>query len=100
MKSTEKEIREEALSYLQPKNTLQIKGRLCYKERVGAWNILHLRKEILTLFPELRQKRQNCGYTMFYSKEPKETKKLLEKLEKEGLVPILLLLGKVKEFKE
>ena len=97
MKSTEKEIREDVLSYLQPKKVLQIKGRLCYKERVGAWNILHLRKEILTIFPELRQKRENFGYTMFYSKESKEVKKMLEKLEKEWVVPILLLLGKVKE---
>ncbi len=97
MKSTEKQIREDVLSYLQPKNTLQIKGRLCYKERVGAWNILHLRKEILTLFPELRQKRQNFGYAMYYSRDSKETKKMLEQLEKQGVVPIILLLGRVKE---
>ena len=97
MKDVKKEKSEDVLTYLIPKNTIQINGRLCYKERLGAWNILHLRKELLAFFPELRQKRQNFGYTMFYSNESKETKKILEKLEKEGVVPILLLLGKVKD---
>ncbi len=94
---SKKKVSSYNLSYLQPKSTIQINGKMCYKESLRAWNIIHLQQEILDLFPALRQRRESFGYTMFYSKEPKEARKILESLEKEGVVPILLLLGKVKD---
>lgn len=96
-KQAKKEISLSNLSYLKPKDTIHLNGRLCYKESLRAWNIIHLQQEILDLFPELRQRRELFGYSMFYSRKPKEAKKIMEKLEREGVVPILLLLGKVKE---
>lgn len=85
------------LSYLQPKETIQINGKLSYKEGLQAWNVIQLQKEIIDLFPQLREKRGAFGYTMYYNKSSKEAKKILEELEKKGIVPILLLLGKVNE---
>lgn len=96
-----KKVRENLLSdmltYLQSRDTTQVNGMLCYKERLRAWNIIHLRKEILNLFPELRQRREKFGYTMYYNRSFKEVRKIVDGLEKNGSVPILLLLGKVKE---
>lgn len=92
-----KEISSSNLSYLKPKSTIQVNGKLSYKESLRAWNIIHLQQEILDLFPALRQRRESFGYTMFYSRESKEAKKILEELEKQGVVPIMLLLGKVKQ---
>ena len=91
------EIIHDVLSYLKPRDTINITGKLSYKESLQAWNILQLRKEILTLFPQLKEKRGKFGYTMFYNRSPKELKKIVERLEKKDLVPILLLLGRVKE---
>ena len=89
-----------SFSYLQPKQTIEINGKLSYKESLGSWSVIQLQKELIDLFPQLREKRGSFGYTMFYSKESKLTKSTLDQLEKQGVVPILLLLGKVKEFKE
>lgn len=96
-KVTKKEISPSNLSYLEPKQTVQINGKLSYKEGLQAWNVIQLQKEIIDLFPQLREKRSAFGYTMYYNREAKEAKKILEKLEKQGIVPIMLLLGKVKE---
>jgi len=85
------------LLYLKPKDTLNIVGKLSYKESLQSWNIIQLRKEIITLFPQLKEKRSKFGYEMFYNQSPKEIKKILDKLEKKNLVPILLLLGRVRD---
>jgi hypothetical protein len=90
-----KRIRD--LSYLKPKDTIQINGKLSYKESLGSWSVIQLQKEIIDLFPQLKEKRGAFGYTMFYSKESKLTKTTLDQLERQGVVPILLLLGKVRE---
>ena len=87
----------EMLSYLEPKETIQINGKLSYKESLGSWNVIQLQKEIIDLFPQLREKRSNFGYTMFYNRSFKESRKIIDELEKNGVVPIFLLLAKVKE---
>lgn len=102
VKSLQKEkaqerLLSEMLSYLEPKQTIQINGKLSYKESLGSWNVIQLQKEIIDLFPQLREKRGAFGYTMFYNRSSNEAKKILEELEKQGIVPIMLLLGKVKE---
>lgn len=94
---SKEELLSEMLSYLEPKQTIQINGKLSYKESLQAWNVIQLQKEIIDLFPQLREKRSAFGYTMYYNREPKEAKKIMEELEKQGVVPIMLLLGKVKE---
>ena len=85
------------LSYLKPKDTIKITAKLHYKECLRAWSVIQLQKEIMNLFPELKERRGNFGYTMYYNRSFKELKSIIEELEKNGAVPILLLLGKVKE---
>ena len=94
---SKEELLSEMLSYLEPKETIQINGKLSYKESLGSWNVIQLQKEIIDLFPQLREKRSNFGYTMFYNRSFKESRKIIDELEKNGVVPIFLLLGKVKE---
>ena len=85
------------LRFLKPRETLNIAGKLIYKESLGSWNILHLRKEILDIFPQLKERRGKFGYAMYYNRSAEELKKLLEELEKDDLTPILLLLGRIRD---
>lgn len=94
---SKEDILSEMLHYLKPKDTIQINGKLSYKEGLQAWNVIQLQKEIIDLFPQLREKRGNFGYTMYYNRSFKEARKIIDELEKREVVPILLLLGKVKE---
>jgi len=86
---------ENNLSYLQPKDTIQINGKLSYKESLGSWNVIQLQKEIIDLFPQLREKRSSFGYNMYYSRSFKESRKIMDELEKKEIIPIFLLLGKI-----
>jgi len=90
------EIPEELL-YLKPNDTLNIIGKMSYKESLQAWNVIQLRKEILTIFPQLKEKRSKFGYEMFYNRSSEELKKVMDDLEKQDLTPILLMLGRIRE---
>lgn len=94
------EILSDILSYLEPKQTIKINGKLSYRESYQSWNVFQLKKEIIDLFPQLKEKQGTFGYDMYYSRSFKDSRKIMDELEKKGVVPILLLLGKVKEFKE
>lgn len=96
-KETTEESKVGELLYLRPKDTLNIVGKMSYKETVHSWNVINLRREIIDIFPQLKEKRGNFGYSMYYNRSSKELKKILDNLEKKDLVPILLLLGRVKE---
>ncbi len=90
-------IREEDFKHLIPKDTINILGYVSYKESMQSWSIINLRKEILTIFPQLKEKRGKFAYSMYYNRSPKELKKIVENLEKKDVTPILLLLGRVKD---
>lgn len=91
------EILEENFKHLTPKDTINILGYVSYKESMQSWSIINLRREILTIFPQLKEKRGKFAYSMYYNRSPKELKKIVEDLEKKEVTPILLLLGRVKE---
>ncbi len=91
------EVGEDPLFYLKPKDTINVNGAISYKERLGAFGLIQIRKQIIDVFPQLREKRGQFGYTMIYNASTKELKKIMDDLEKKDLVPILLLLGRVKE---
>jgi len=93
---TKEDVPKELL-YLKPNDTLNVIGKMSYKESLQAWNVIQLRKEILTIFPQLKEKRSKFGYEMFYNRSYKEIRKIFDEMEKKDLVPILLLLGRVKE---
>ena len=92
-----KEISEDSVSYLKPKDTISIIGYVSYKESMQSWSIINLRKEIINLFPQLEDKRGKFVYSMYYNRSPKELKKIVEQFEKKDVTPILLLLGRVKD---
>jgi len=88
---------KEPSSYLKPREVFSIKGPITYRESIRAWSTIHMKKEILAIFPQLKEKRTKFDYTMHYNRSPKDLKKILDKLEKDEVVPILLLFGKTKE---
>lgn len=94
-----KEYTEADLSYLTPRDTIHITGKISYKERMKSFALIQLRKELINIFPQLKERRGNFAYTMYYNRSPKEVRKILDGLEKKELTPILLLLGRVKENK-
>lgn len=91
------ELREEDFKHLVPKDTINILGHVSYKESMQSWSIINLRKEILTIFPQLKEKRGKFAYSMYFNRSAKELKKIFEDLERKDITPILLLLGRVKE---
>ena len=97
LEDNEKKDPPEELNYLKPNDTLNIIGKMSYKESLQAWNVIQLRKEILGIFPQLKEKRGNFGYEMFYNRSLEEIKKILDEMGEKDLVPILLLLGRIRE---
>jgi len=88
---------KEPSSYLKPREVFNIKGPVTYRESLRAWSTIHMKKEILAIFPQLKEKRTKFEYTMLYNRSPKDLREILQKLEKEEIVPILLLFEKAKE---
>ena len=88
---------KELSSYLKPREVFNIKGPVTYRESLKAWSTIHMKKEILDIFPQLKERRAKFEYTMHYNRSPKDLKKILDKLEKDEVVPILLLFEKRKE---
>lgn len=95
--SEREEVKEENFKHLTPKDTINILGYVSYKESMQSWSVINLRREILTIFPQLKEKRGKFAYSMYYNRSSKELKKIVEDLEKKDVTPILLLLGRVKE---
>lgn len=84
--------------YLKPWNFLDIEGKLAYGEGAQAWNILRLKKEILTEFPQLKEKRTPLSYNLAFVKTYDDLLDYIKKMEKENKpLPLLLWFYKTKE---
>ncbi len=83
---------------LQPaRKTLEIKGKIVYREADQCWNMLKLKKELISEFPQLKEKRSGFSYQMLFYRTYEEFEKLIKKMKRERL-PLPILLYLVKEF--
>ena len=81
--------------FLQPtKEALKVEGRIIYQESAQAWNTIKLKREVLFLYPQLRDKRGQLKYTMIIPRSSQEIKSQINKLINTNKIPILLFLEK------
>ena len=82
---------------LQPiRKTLEIKGKIVYREADQSWNMLKLRKELIAEFPQLKEKRSKFSYQMLLHRSYEDLEKLIKKMKRKKL-PFPMLLYFVKE---
>jgi hypothetical protein len=90
-----KNIRTTSEGVLTPtKEVFKVEGSVLYQESAQAWNTIKFKREILFLYPQLREKCAKINYKMIVALSQEEIKKQIEK-EKDKL-PILLFLEKEK----
>ena len=83
---------------LTPRTTINSKGKIAYSESFQAWNVLQLKKELFSEFPQLKEKRSKFSYKLVYHRDPKELEKTIKDLTKKGkeVMPLLLFMYKEK----
>lgn len=78
-----------------PKNNIEVEGKIIYSEGNQAWNIIKLKKEILTEFYQLKEKRSKFSYNMAYYRTYEELERAIKELKKKGTsLPFLVFLYK------
>lgn len=91
-----KELSNEGQVPLKPnEEAVKVEGKLFYND--GSWNTIRLKKEVLSVFPQLKEKESTFSYTMVIPKSVEESKKALLEIEANGRIPILLLIDKDKD---
>ena len=86
--------------YLRPGKFINTWGKLAYGESSQAWNVLRLKKEILTEFPQLKEKVSQLFYNIMFIKDYKVLINHLLKMEKDNMpLPLLVWFfkGKIDE---
>ena len=81
---------------LIPRKIINSEGKLHYSEGFQAWNMMRLKKELFSEFPQLKEKRSKFSYQLMYYRTPKELEKAIKDLIKKGqnVMPVLLFLYK------
>jgi len=70
---------------------LEVKGIISYDNNARSWNTIRVRKEVITQFPQLKEKRSKFGYKMVFYKSYEELKKAVEKIiENKEPLPLFL----------
>ena len=73
--------------------TLKVRGKVFYHESAQAHSLIRLTKEVLSRYPQLREKQASFSYVMIVPRSKEELKKQLQELrEKPERVPIILFL--------
>jgi hypothetical protein len=73
---------------LTPRTKVEIEGPVHYSESFQAWNVLKLKKELFSEFPQLKEKRSKFSYKLTYCRDSKELDKEINSNE-DGTVFIL-----------
>ena len=77
---------------LRPREKIATEGQIAYSEGFQAWNVIRLKKEIFSEFPELKEKRSKFSYKLIYHRD---VEKALKDLKEAGeVLPLFLFLYK------
>jgi hypothetical protein len=79
---------------LTPRTTIDSVGKIAYSESCQAWNVLQLKKELFSEFPQLKEKRSKFGYKLTYCRDPKSFEEQIKKAKNQKVKPILVWLYK------
>jgi len=82
---------------LTPRKELEIFGKISYKESLGLWSIIRLKKEIINEFPQLKEKRSRFGYKMNYYRDIAQLENVVKELKKNKDQPMPVLMWLYKE---
>lgn len=83
--------------FLVPRTKIDSEGKIAYSESFQAWNVLKLKKELFSEFPQLKEKRSKFSYKLIYFRDSKELKNEMTEFIKSGQgMPLLLWLFKEK----
>jgi len=80
---------------LIPRKVVDSEGKVAYSESSQAWNVIKLKKELFSEFPELKEKRSKFSYELIYHRDFKELEKTINRLDRRSVLPILMFLYKV-----
>ncbi len=81
---------------LQPRKVIDIDGKIAYSEGAQAWNIIQLKKELFSEFPQLREKRSKFSYKIMFSRNYNSFKEIAKNMKEENVMPILMWIYKDK----
>jgi len=81
---------------LEPRNVIDVSGKVAYSEGFQAWNIIMLKKELFSEFPQLREKRSKFSYKIMFSRDYDSFQKIAGNMKKENVMPILMWIYKEK----
>jgi hypothetical protein len=79
---------------LKPRTKIDSEGKLAYSESSQAWNILQMKKELFSEFPQLKEKRSKFGYKMTYCRDSKIFEEQIKNIKNEEVKPLLVWLFK------
>lgn len=84
----------EVKKILAPRTTINSEGKIAYSESFQAWNTIHLKKDLFSEFPALREKRSKFAYKLVFCRDLKEFEEILKESKKGNSLPLLLWLYK------
>jgi len=81
--------------FLKPnQEVVKVEGSVLYQESAQAWNTIKLKREVLFLYPQLRDKSSKLKYTMIIPKSNEEIMAQIDEVISSNKMPILLFLEK------
>ena len=81
--------------FLKPSvGVVKIEGSVLYQESAQAWNTIKLKRELLFLYPQLRDKSTHLKYTMILPRSNEEIMTQMKEMIESNKMPILLFLEK------
>ncbi len=78
------------------KETLEINGKLSYRESLRAWNTIRFKKELMAEFPDLKDRTARVGYNLVLHRDFVSFERDIRKLKREnGVIPFLISLKRL-----
>ena len=89
-------MKKENTKFLKPrKDPIETEGKMVYCEGQRAWSFLRIKGEILSEFPQLRERREKLGYKLLFCRDINELENQFKKIKEIGVAPLLVWFMKV-----
>lgn len=93
-----KELSEDKI-YLKPWELLNVEGKLSYNDGSRAWSVLRFKKEIITEFPQLKERRSKLFYNVVLTRNYDALLSFIKNMKNENKpLPLLVQFYKLKDL--
>jgi hypothetical protein len=87
-------VKKDTKTTLEPRKSITVDGKIYYSDGARAWNVINLKKEMFSEFPQLKERMSKFSYEMMLHRDFDALQDFIKTQKGKSVMPVLMWIYK------